>query len=599
MYRKKNLIIIVMIIVVLLMAVGYAAFQTQLKINGTGSITSKWGVEITNISSAITGSAYNISTPTYTATTASFNAGLKVPGDKIEYTVTVKNSGTVDAIIDRVDAKVEGSYAIVYSITGIQSETKLASGVSKSFKVIVTFDRNATSIPSDTTKKIDMNIICIQDDGQSLTPSFPTVEGENTLTQKVLFNNTVKDDDGLHFANPAVIVKGEEPITHTMTNSSVNKGVFATGYTFDDKTGQYTLTGTTIESTWPNMNNSSQYKNYPYTCFKCSGGGCTTGITCETMYEVKNYKTSSTATSYEYTSKRKYTTLETGLYQTSTNTEGGKKTYYFRGNPTNNYVKFAGFYWRIIRINEDGSVRLIYQGTDANTTSCLSGSKFNGEGNNAIVGFMYGSTSATDYTGTHLGNNNSLMKTALDSWYEANLTAYSKYLADSGFCNDRSIAPTASSWASDDTALGYGANKTYYGAYNRMINLKKPQFKCTQANDLFTTSTSSKGNKKLKYPIGLITADEAAYAGMNYYTKNSNKNTILPFYAGECFQFTMTPATNNSMYTSGSFDANMNVEHVPWSLVASYRPVINLKSTVQVKSGNGTSSSPYEIKEIV
>lgn len=190
------------------------------------------------------------------------------------------------------------------------------------------------------------------------------------------------------------------------------------------------------------------------------------------------------------------------------------------------------------------------------------------------------------------------MKTALDSWYEENLTSYSKYLADPGFCNDRTISSTASSWASDDTALGYGTNKTYYGAYNRMINLKKPQFKCQQSNDLFTTSTSNKGNKKLKYPIGLITADEATYAGMNYYTKYSNKNTTLSFYAGECFHFTMTPATNNSIYTSGSFDANMGVAFPASGVIASYRPVINLKSTVQVKSGNGTSSNPYEIKEI-
>mgnify|MGYP003301165685 CR=1 FL=1 len=52
------------------------------------------------------------------------------------------------------------------------------------------------------------------------------------------------------------------------------------------------------------------------------------------------------------------TTDASGLYK-STATNDGSPTYYFRGNVTNNYVDFAGFTWRIVRINEDGSVRLI------------------------------------------------------------------------------------------------------------------------------------------------------------------------------------------------------------------------------------------------
>ena len=45
-------------------------------------------------------------------------------------------------------------------------------------------------------------------------------------------------------------------------------------------------------------------------------------------------------------------------------------SYYFRGTPENNYVKFAGFYWRILRINGDGSIRMIYSG-DANVIDSL------------------------------------------------------------------------------------------------------------------------------------------------------------------------------------------------------------------------------------
>ena len=77
---------------------------------------------------------------------------------------------------------------------------------------------------------------------------------------------------------------------------------------------------------------------------------------------------------------------------------------------------------------------------------------------------------------------------------------------DSGFYGDRSLSG----------GLGYGTNNSYYRAYNRLEDNKIPQFSCPQSNDLYTTSSSSKGNKALDYPIGLITADEVAYAGGVY-----------------------------------------------------------------------------------
>ena len=58
---------------------------------------------------------------------------------------------------------------------------------------------------------------------------------------------------------------------------------------------------------------------------------------------------------------------ENGLYVTSS-TNSGNPTYYFRGNVTNNYVKFAGLTWRIVRINEDGTVRIILNDRIGNTT---------------------------------------------------------------------------------------------------------------------------------------------------------------------------------------------------------------------------------------
>ena len=94
------------------------------------------------------------------------------------------------------------------------------------------------------------------------------------------------------------------------------------------------------------------------------------------------------------------------------------ESYYYRGNVTNNYVKFAGYYWRIVRINGDGTVRVIYDGTSAHANGENSADRqigmnaFNSNKNdNAYVGYMYGKTGASTYADTHANTNDSTIKT--------------------------------------------------------------------------------------------------------------------------------------------------------------------------------------------
>ena len=102
-----------------------------------------------------------------------------------------------------------------------------------------------------------------------------------------------------------------------------------------------------------------------------------------------------------------------GYVCSATDTYG--TSYYYRGNVTNNYVKFADKYWRIIRINGDGTVRVIYDGTSAHTNGESSTDRQIGESafnhywkknniqeatnsyvynDNAGVGYMYGNRDA-------------------------------------------------------------------------------------------------------------------------------------------------------------------------------------------------------------
>lgn len=118
--KSKGIIIGVLCAVIVFMSIGFAALSSQLKINGNATISDTWNVQITNIEKkeGSTG-ATATSDPTYTATTANFNVSLKEPGDYAIYTVTVKNTGSLDAVLTQITENEGegGSAAIKYTVT--------------------------------------------------------------------------------------------------------------------------------------------------------------------------------------------------------------------------------------------------------------------------------------------------------------------------------------------------------------------------------------------------------------------------------------------------------------------------------------------------
>ena len=274
--------------------------------------------------------------------------------------------------------------------------------------------------------------------------------------------------------------------------------------------------------------------------------------------------------------------------QTTDWTNGGKGiTYYYTGNP-NNWVEFAGFYWRIIRINGDGSIRIIYQGTSANETgtgtqirtSAFINSSYN---NNMYVGYMYKSGEL------HGLRQSSTIKRTLDNWYMNNIENeekdihYAEYIdGNAGFCGDRRVS----------SGTGTGTSRTDYQPYTRISN-SSPSLTC-QTEDIYTTSGSSTGNKALTYPIGLISADEAMFAGIpNWYSRNTNNY----LYTGQNY-WAMSPGCFIGGY-AGVFGVYGNGYLDFWYVNDAYgvRPVINLKANVTILSGDGSSLNPYKITE--
>ena len=255
-------------------------------------------------------------------------------------------------------------------------------------------------------------------------------------------------------------------------------------------------------------------------------------------------------------------------------------SYYYRGNVTNNYVKFAGFYWRIIRINGDGTVRVIYDGTGESSDNHQIGtSAFNdNDDDNAYVGYMYGTPGASTYAETHANTNNSTIKTYLDTWYENNIkgTTNERYIADNIFCNDRSLA-------SNNTGTGAGTSLTYYrwGNFEYNANNNKIMLTCPQKNDAFTVNDTNKGNGALSYGIGLITADEAVLTSNYRYSYN-------------VVGWTMSPSCFDGYYTVGI--AGYHSRSLPVTESYSVQPVLNLNNKV-LSQGSGTSDDPYHIAE--
>ena len=241
-----------------------------------------------------------------------------------------------------------------------------------------------------------------------------------------------------------------------------------------------------------------------------------------------------------------------GLYK-STDTNTNKPTYYFRGNVTNNYVKFAGQTWRIVRVNEDGTIRIVMQdGINSNANIA-----FNSNYNNYT--YMY-------YT-------NSQAKTTLESWYQTNIGSKSdlaKNVATGAYYCEQAKAKRDSKWTSGN------ANMILYSSYT-------PNFKCV---------ADGNGKGQVSGSIGLLSYDEVVYAGgypheenSSYYLSNLNSNS----------NWLMSPC--------GYFGAPIWVLDKRGYLVnytstsaLSFRPVINLNTNTQISDGDGTKENPFVVE---
>ena len=236
--KKRNIIIGALCSLLVFMGIGYAILSQTLNISGIANMKGNWNVKITNmelLSENKTGRAEEVS-HSFTDTTATFTADLYMPGDSIEYRVTVENQGNIDAALnDIIQTKTNKDKNLKFTNSLIGTEI-LTSGSKMSFTMKVEIPEDAETLPEVKVSKYEIKLIYIQYNGGEYTPPAQSI---GTLTDKVLADNTALPDTNIDFSKISSDTNGK------------------------------------------------------------------------------------------------------GLYYTSKNTENNKKTYYFRGNVTNNYVKFA------------------------------------------------------------------------------------------------------------------------------------------------------------------------------------------------------------------------------------------------------------------
>ena len=318
-----------------------------------------------------------------------------------------------------------------------------------------------------------------------------------------------------------------------------------------------------------------------------------------------------------------------GLY--SMNDEDGT-SYYFRGAVTNNNVQFGEYasdyyvynygsryfqslascqeynsscsesdrvklasqgdkmYWKIIRVNGDGSLRLIYNGTSANLDNSDLAHSY-------AVGISSYNLEYNDpkYTGyTYDNGTDSFIKKEVDTWYNNALgsSSYDSKVVEGRFCSDSSGYKLASEY--DINPISFGGDLTdvymYSSMGDRLANFQKnspgnnePTLKCPDTDETYG------GSYRLK--AGLITADELTLAGESTYVVG---NSYLNPGESDYWYWSMTPI----VFVTGNPDVWIEDAGLIYDYVGrsnAVRPVINVTTENGFASGDGTVENVYVI----
>ena len=564
-------------------SIGYAYFSTRLNFSGDiGIAAASDEVVVSNIGSAvISNNGVEVSSPTYSGTTANFSVQLIKNNSTLTYSVTVRNDSSGNIKYDSVNIENSNS-GMTYSIDGMDTSTIIASGEEFTFDVIIHYtDDYLYDYPS--SKQVTMSLEFV---------FYPITRDKFISLSGYITEDSGNVTDSSYGASATITIQNDNAFPVTCSLYGANNFVV---YNSEGVEGSYSI-GSNSSATF------SIYINDSDTSVAIGTSAIVSVMASALDYGVEKNSLIDTIT-LTLESKGKYEVLSDGYAETPNDVDyssnsasggiysesgiGGKKVFYYRGNVSDNYFSFAGLTWRILRIDENSNMRLILnslitssgsvvtkQFKTTNTASSLDDAKTllklvvdaNTSGaNSPVYGYIDDTSSDT-----------------LRGWYNNTIVngGYESYVVDSLFCMDTE--------GGNATSSGTQTSVFYFAPYQRVgvdTALYDPDFNCP-AND------------QLIEKVGLLTADEYIFAGGAF--RVSNTSFFLNDGGISNSWWTMSPAYYDSgLSTVGLFMVYSNGSITDWpdgnTIKNSYgiRPVITVNGNYTI-TGDGTSSNPYK-----
>ncbi len=525
--------------------------------------------------------------------------------DPLQYELVSTNTSTNGEIIPNISKT---------DITGTSIELgsgkfAKANNASHTYELKIYYPKKATSQNANQGAAFSAHV-------EITSAKAPTV---SNLAKAILANNKVQTPLTTPGKEVSAYTKDDIVGTTTKIVDTRHQAYYITyGTGYQANGTNFDLTGAAVTSdTYANSYSGLVGKYLPlsHSYFDVDDFSASTAGTMKPTTNLKGvyYVVSATKDSFTYKTIRSNKNTTEALLASTEDDYG--TSYYFRGAVKNNYVEFANKCWRIVRISGDDSVKLILHNDNptgvanpcdaANNSASAAFARYSGTTyesafnagfeDNAYVGFKYGTPGSSTYEATHANTNKSTILTNLEAWYDKNnLKDYEKVIVDTVWCNDKTVVTdtTYDPYDWNPNGYGYGRNKTYYGATQRLVS-----------KDLSAggTGPSLKCNgelSKITSKVGLITADELAFAGYAY--DQNNTTTYLQENATSDDWWSLSPDDffgGSFAYVWYVYSSNGRFDISSVENASGVRPSISIVTSATISGGSGTSEDPYVINQ--
>lgn len=578
--KIRNIILFTLFSLVFI-GVGYAVISSNLTLNGSMTLNKiTWDVHFENFEELYDNTVSSTHTLTNNNTSLTYNVNLNKPGDIFEFTIDVVNNGNIDAMLSNI------------------GKNGLTSAQQQVMDYNVTYLDGTIPTVKDSLKigEVETLVISVKTKANITNAQLNATDTNLSLT----FNPTYAQDDNTSTARPnslySTIVKDAVPDDSASTYVSKSTGIdFSTSASDSNGKGVYLLKTTKIDDNLIYYfrgavdNNNVKFNNMCWRIVRTTKNGgikmiyngipdtngyCSTTTGEDATIGKAKFNNSNSLSYFGYMHGHVYKNLvatydssykygssvsySDGIYTLSSTKSGLDNTHHYTCLGLDEQCEKVSF----VHYLKDNSIYYINLENGEKIENAINNMQENiYESNNKII---------------------------IDNWFETNLKNQILYLTDGDFCGDRTVSNNAG-W----TENGPIDQERRYSSVMRLTSSKKPSLAC-ESRDLYSVNDQS-GNRKLKYPVALLSADEVMYAGGIY--KNSESEPLNYYLGIEESWSLMSPLyfkLGANTYNQYVYSQNM-VSSDMTSAMLYIRPVIALKKGIKIASGDGTQNNPYII----